>query len=63
MPEVDGFEFVRLKARDVALAPIPLCVMTASGPSVEAPAEVVAVLRKPFQLDELASIVDRYCGA
>jgi CheY-like chemotaxis protein len=68
MPRMNGLAFLAHKRDQPALAAIPLCVMTALGPSdtelsriVSAEAREYPVLRKPFDLDELISIVERYC--
>jgi CheY-like chemotaxis protein len=68
MPRMNGLSFLAHKRDQPALASIPLCVMTAMGPSddelsrmVSAEARGFPVLRKPFDLDELMSLVERYC--
>jgi CheY-like chemotaxis protein len=61
MPVMTGAEFLEEKNRRPALAAIPVCVMTASGPtSFEGPS-VVGFLPKPFGIDALMALVDRYC--
>ena len=68
MPHMTGAEFIERKREQPDWATIPFCVMTASGPWDAELARLAAVrppefsvLRKPFDLDELLSIVERYC--
>ena len=64
MPVMNGWEFRAQQQRDPRLAPIPVVVVTASRdhlPSSLFP-EGSAVLRKPFDLDELLANIQRYCS-
>jgi CheY-like chemotaxis protein len=63
MPVMDGLEFASVIQADPALSRVPICVMTASGPSAPLPKNAVAVLRKPIGMAELRAIVTRFCGA
>jgi CheY-like chemotaxis protein len=59
MPGVDGFGVLEhMKAHSIDN--VPVCVMSAL--PQRAPAGVVAALRKPFELQELFSVAQRYCG-
>ena len=66
MPGMDGPEFIARKTQEPTLADIPFCVMTASvrweRTSLRSIfGREVPVLRKPFALEELLSLVERYC--
>jgi CheY-like chemotaxis protein len=62
MPVMDGHEFLARRNADLALAAIPLVVITAGlhprGSVVPGAADV---LYKPFEADALIRIVQRYC--
>jgi two-component system chemotaxis response regulator CheY len=60
MPVMDGVEFAKAKAGNPALSRVPLCIMTASGPSASIPMGTAAVLRKPLGIAELISTVKRF---
>jgi CheY-like chemotaxis protein len=59
MPVMDGYEFSLRKQENPALAAIPVCVMTAAGPSSPVPNTAAVVLRKPLDLDELIAVITR----
>ena len=67
MPRMDGASFIACTSEQPALSGVHFCVMTAysrrDGLSRLAPAiaQDVPILRKPFDLDELMSLVERYC--
>ena len=61
MPVMDGWEFARRAAADPALADIPICMVSGAERSVGIPPQVVAVLRKPFEMSRLLSVVYQYC--
>ncbi|HSZ81466.1 MAG TPA: response regulator [Polyangia bacterium] len=62
MPGMNGAEFINEKNRLPALAAIPVVVMTATSHphGLQLPG-VSSFLRKPFDVDALMSIVERYC--
>lgn len=60
MPVMNGWEFIeQLKTEGGRLASTPVCVVSAFAD--RAPAEAVAVLRKPLEVDALLSIVAERC--
>jgi CheY-like chemotaxis protein len=67
MPRMDGAAFIACTSEQPALSGVHFCVMTAYGRRDDlarlapAIARDVPVLRKPFDLDELMSLVERYC--
>jgi CheY-like chemotaxis protein len=68
MPRMDGAAFIERKSAQLDLARIPICVMTASGRWDAEPRRLAAiatqdfsVLRKPFALEDLLTVVERYC--
>jgi CheY-like chemotaxis protein len=62
MPGMNGTEFIDEKNRLPSLAAIPVVVMTAtSHPHGFQLPGVSSFLRKPFDLEALMSIVERYC--
>lgn len=68
MPRMDGAQFIEHKNRQPSLASVPLCIMTASKNADSERSRLAmlasshcSILRKPFDLDELMSIVERYC--
>lgn len=63
MPVMDGWAFAREASRDPGLAAIPICVVTASGPTQPLPPGAVGVVRKPFRLDRLFTILNAHCRA
>jgi CheY-like chemotaxis protein len=65
MPWIDGIEFCRHVRRDPLLAAIPLVAVTAWGPVETVRREALdagcaAFLAKPFALDDLLAIVNRW---
>jgi two-component system response regulator MprA len=56
MPVMNGFEFLRAKSDDRRVSSIPVIAITADAQLV-APAGAVALLRKPFDLDEFLKLV------
>ncbi len=64
MPVMDGGELVAAVRANAALRDVPVVLMTAaSATSTAALPPADAYLEKPFQLDELLSIVERHCRA
>jgi CheY-like chemotaxis protein len=63
MPVKNGWQFRREQEQDPNLARIPVIVCSATeAPSLQARTLHVAHhLRKPVQLDELLTLVERYC--
>lgn len=64
MPGMNGIEFRREQLRDPALATVPVVLVTAERNALLFGDEmnVAATIRKPVDLDELLSLVGRYCG-
>jgi CheY-like chemotaxis protein len=68
MPRMDGADFIEHKNRRASLSNVPVCIMTASKNgdselsrlSMAGPRHC-SILRKPFDLEELMTIVERYC--
>ena len=63
MPVVDGWTFAR-EYRARVIPPAPIVAVTAARDAATWGAEVgaVAFLAKPFELEELLALVDRYAG-
>jgi CheY-like chemotaxis protein len=61
MPVMNGWDFMAAVLRGQP-SPIPPIVVT-SAMADHAPSGAAAVLRKPFDLDELVEIVRRHCAA
>jgi CheY-like chemotaxis protein len=57
MPEMSGQEFIEALRCDPSLSEIPVVVVTGA----KTPVEGIEVLRKPFNLTELITTVDRHC--
>lgn len=60
MPEVSGWEVLRVRRADAELRKVPVIVMTAArGPEVgeAVNADICALLPKPFELDALHALV------
>jgi two-component system response regulator MprA len=64
MPRMDGAEFCAIHAEDPALAPIPVVLVTADMHCEQRiqPMETVSYLKKPVSLEELLSVVEKYCA-
>jgi CheY-like chemotaxis protein len=61
MPVMNGWDFMAALLR-LQSAPMPPIVVT-SAMADRAPSGAAAILRKPFDLDELVDIVRRHCAA
>lgn len=61
MPELTGWELLQAMRADHALQTVPVVMMTAS--FISSHPEGVPVLEKPFGLDSLLAIVDKYCSS
>ncbi len=60
MPVMDGFRFLEERKKDPALASVPVAVITASG-NIEvdkARLERIPVVRKPFELPQLMTVLE-----
>jgi CheY-like chemotaxis protein len=65
MPGMSGWEFRAAQLKNPRLTPIPVVVVTAATTFIDgAPAlPDIEILRKPFELDTLLTLVDRYAAA
>jgi CheY-like chemotaxis protein len=62
MPVMDGHEFLAHRNADPVLAAIPVVVISAGCHSRGSVAPGVAdILYKPFEADDLVTVVQRYC--
>jgi CheY-like chemotaxis protein len=64
MPVIDGWEFLRRRAEDPALAAIPVVVLSGMDESLFEAAYALGVrrcLKKPFRADDILAVV-RECG-
>src|SRR5215469_6361090 len=61
MPVMDGWEFLRVKARWPEIADIPVVVFTASNKPPITDASVFKVILKPVSTGELLSTADELC--
>lgn len=64
MPEVGGHEVIDYLA--AAARPVPVIICSAAGPSTYAdanPVVVKAVVRKPFDIDEIIATITRVTGS
>lgn len=65
MPQLDGAELIialRADAEQNGHAPPPIILMTAAGMKRAHEAEADALLRKPFELEDLEALLFRYLG-
>lgn len=64
MPVMSGTEFLAVKERAAAIAPIPVVLVSASTEGAEHTAREhgVPLVRKPIRIDLLLSLVEEYCG-
>lgn len=65
MPVMDGYEFRSKQRSDERLAGIPVVVMTARGAPNHLDKATLAAsdyLKKPVELDDLLSVVQKHCG-
>jgi CheY-like chemotaxis protein len=63
MPVMDGTTLCRALKSDPQTCPVPIIVMTASGPTAAAASGADAYLLKPFDLDLLLQLVARHAGS
>ena len=61
MPGMDGWQFLGAVQHNPNLSAIPIVIASAHA-KTHAPAGTVGVLHKPFDFDELFSVVARHCG-
>ncbi len=61
MPVMNGWDFLKIKVKDMKIAPIPVVVVTAyqNGNVVHHGAE--RVMKKPIELETLLAVVRDYC--
>ncbi|WP_394821683.1 ATP-binding protein [Pendulispora albinea] len=62
MQGMDGWQFRELQRRDVALAQIPLLVMTSNRDLKNLPTDPDSVVYKPFHLPQLLGTIARRCA-
>ena len=62
LPHMDGWDFCEEWRRDPHLADIPVVIISASNhiKQRQIPCDIAACLAKPFELDRLLDIVERY---
>jgi CheY-like chemotaxis protein len=63
MPVMDGWAFLRECRQDMVCSSVPVVVVTAAASVQDGSADslgVTAVLKKPFGLDDLVDVVERY---
>ena len=65
MPGMSGWEFRAAQLENATLASIPVVVVTAANVASHGMPTLpdVEILRKPFDLDELLTIIERYAAA
>lgn len=61
MPVMDGWAFVKALRHDMALAAIPVVVVTAFSERAHG-IKVEAIVKKPIDMDHLHKIVRDFCG-
>jgi two-component system chemotaxis response regulator CheY len=63
MPVMNGFEFLREKSRDPALAPLPVVVVSADAAAARRASGggVRAALTKPVDHERLLALIRHYC--
>lgn len=65
MPVKDGYEFRREQAAEPRWKDIPVVIMTADGNAIHRMRQdegATPGLRKPVDLDELVTVINRWCG-
>ena len=62
MPRMDGEQLIRAMGQDAALVTVPIAIMSGQTPTPtpEWPPRVSARLVKPFELDELLTLVHQF---
>lgn len=61
MPVMDGYEFLRARKADAALAQIPVVIVSAFSGDIPG-ANVQGFVNKPIDFDRLRVLMDRYAG-
>lgn len=61
MPVMNGWEFLEAKRADVALAALPVVVVSAVADKAM-DTHVAGIVKKPIELDLLFKVVRQYCG-
>jgi two-component system chemotaxis response regulator CheY len=61
MPVMSGQEFLEKVRAEKKLQNLPVVVVTAAGPTAKAPG-ANAMVRKPFEVDDLLGIVRTHCA-
>jgi CheY-like chemotaxis protein len=65
MPVMNGWEFIEVATGEPELASIPIVVVSAIASASELPSgassQIVRVIKKPVNVDELLDVVGRYC--
>jgi len=60
MPVMDGWQVLEALRHDAKLSPIPVIVTSAMA-DAKARRLAQAIIRKPYKLDQLLDVVDRFC--
>jgi len=61
MPVMDGWTFAEALGKDMALAAIPVIVVTAVADSAKGVTRAREVIKKPVDVDLLLKLVKQYC--
>lgn len=61
MPVMNGWDFLKVKQRNIGIAPIPVLVVTAMDDSTKSPVGQ-RLIKKPIDFSLLMKIVHEYCG-
>lgn len=62
MPRMNGWELRRAMLAEPTLSTIPVAIMSAHAAETAEDLQAVAVIRKPFTLDEVVDLADRHCS-
>jgi CheY-like chemotaxis protein len=60
MPVMDGREFLKVAKNDIALAPIPVVVISTYGPNEVQGAD--AYIKMPFELNRVLQLASQHCS-
>jgi CheY-like chemotaxis protein len=63
MPGMDGFDFVRALRAKPEWEHVPLVLITAANERQRAPIDAFAAIRKPIEMHELFSTIERACAS